>query len=174
MWPYRPETLPMEKRTQSQEIPAQVASAWTSLILLPLFPIVAWALVIFRTPTDDRLLGWSIFGAALLTVFSGICLLGFFIVTPNHSRVLVLFGRYRGTVRQEGFYWTNPFTSKRSVSLRAHNVASEKIKVNDLLGNPIEIGAVIVWRVRDTAQAMFDVEDHERYVDVQVEPAIRY
>jgi regulator of protease activity HflC (stomatin/prohibitin superfamily) len=76
-------------------------------------------------------------------------------------------------VRQEGFYWTNPFTTKRSVSLRAHNVASEKIKVNDLIGNPIEIGAVIVWRVHDTAQATFDVEDHEKYVDVQVETAIR-
>jgi len=87
--------------------------------------------------------------------------------------VLVLFGRYRGTVRQEGFYWTNPFPSKREMSLRAHNVASEKIKVNDLLGNPIEIGAVIVWRVHDTAQANFDVEDHEQYVDVQVETAIR-
>src|SRR6185295_15594349 len=77
------------------------------------------------------------------------------------------------SVRREGFYWTNPFTSKRSVSLRAHNVASEKIKVNDLLGNPIEIGAVIVWRVSDTAQATFDVEDFEKYVDVQVETAIR-
>jgi len=76
-------------------------------------------------------------------------------------------------VRAPGFYWTNPFTSKATVSLRAHNVASEKIKVNDLLGNPIEIGAVIVWRVRDTAQARFDVEDHEKYVDVQVETAIR-
>jgi regulator of protease activity HflC (stomatin/prohibitin superfamily) len=98
---------------------------------------------------------------------------GFFVVTPNHSRVLVLFGRYRGTVREPGFYWTNPFTSKKVLSLRAHNVASEKIKVNDLIGNPIEIGAVIVWRVRDTAQATFDVEDHEKYVDVQVETAIR-
>jgi len=163
----------MEKRSQSQEIPHDPSSAWPAVVVLPLLPIVSWALVIFQRPTDPRLLGWSIFGASLLTVFSAVCILGFFIVTPNHSRVLVLFGRYRGTVRQEGFYWTNPFTSKREMSLRAHNVASEKIKVNDLLGNPIEIGAVIVWRVHDTAQANFDVEDHEQYVDVQVETAIR-
>lgn len=99
--------------------------------------------------------------------------IGFFIVNPNMSRVLVLFGDYRGTVRESGWYWTNPFTSKLKVSLRAHNVASETIKVNDLVGNPIEIGAVVVWRIRDTAQASFDVEDYTEYVDIQIETAIR-
>lgn len=98
---------------------------------------------------------------------------GFFLVNPNMSRVLVLFGKYRGSVRKDGFHWTNPFTVKKHVSLRAHNLASQKIKVNDLLGNPIEIGAVVVWRVQDTAQASFDVEDYEEYVDVQTEAAIR-
>lgn len=98
---------------------------------------------------------------------------GFFIVNPNVSRVLVLFGRYRGTVRSEGFHWTNPFTCKKKVSLKAHNLSSKTIKVNDLLGNPIEIGAVVVWRVKDTAQATFDVEKYEEYVDVQTEAAIR-
>ena len=99
---------------------------------------------------------------------------GFFVVQPNVARVLVLFGRYRGTVRENGFYWTNPFTLKPKLSLKAHNVASEKIKVNDLLGNPIEIGAVVVWQVRDTAQARFDVENFENYVNVQIETAIRH
>jgi regulator of protease activity HflC (stomatin/prohibitin superfamily) len=100
--------------------------------------------------------------------------IGFFIVNPNMAKVLILFGRYRGSVRGEGFYWTNPFTVRRTVSLRAQNVASEKIKVNDLAGNPIEIGAVIVWQVRDTAQATFDVEDYLRFVDLQVETALRH
>jgi regulator of protease activity HflC (stomatin/prohibitin superfamily) len=99
--------------------------------------------------------------------------IGFFIVPPNIARVLVLFGRYRGTVRDEGFYWTNPFTVRQKVSLKAHNLTSERIKVNDVAGNPIEIGAVVVWRVRDTAQACFDVEDYEEYVDLQTEAAIR-
>ena len=111
-----------------------------------------------------------------ILVFLGwlLCWFGFFIVEPNVARVLVLFGRYRGSVRENGFYWTNPFTLKPKVSLKAHNVASEKIKVNDLLGNPIEIGAVVVWQVRDTAQAKFDVEDFQDYVNVQIETAIRH
>ena len=99
---------------------------------------------------------------------------GFFVVQPNVARVLVLFGRYCGTVRNNGLYWTNPFTLAHKISLKAHNVASDKIKVNDLLGNPIEIGAVVVWQVRDTAQARFDVEDFENYVNVQIETAIRH
>ena len=88
-----------------------------------------------------------------------LCTPGFFIVGPNMSRVLVLFGMYKGTVRQQGFFWTNPFTSKRRLSLKAHNIASDTIKVNDSRGNPIDIGAVVVWQVRDTAQALFDVDD---------------
>jgi regulator of protease activity HflC (stomatin/prohibitin superfamily) len=113
--------------------------------------------------------------ALLVLAILGLILIppGFFIVNPNFSRVLVLFGHYRGTVRREGLHWTNPFTIKRKVSLRAHNLASKSIKVNDLVGNPIEIGAVIVWRVQDTAQAIFDVEKYEEYVDVQTEAAIR-
>ncbi len=89
------------------------------------------------------------------------------------SCVLVLFGTYKGTVRQQGFFWTNPFTSKRKLSLKAHNIASDTIKVNDARGNPIDIGAVVVWQVRDTAQALFDVEDYRSYVDIQAETAVR-
>jgi regulator of protease activity HflC (stomatin/prohibitin superfamily) len=160
----------MENRPRSQETPFRAQSAWPYVIGFPALVIAAWT---FAAHQGGPHRPWPIVLAALTTLVSVICLIGFFIVTPNHSRVIVLFGRYRGTVRREGFYWTNPFATKRSLSLRAHNVASEKIKVNDLLGNPIEIGAVIVWRVADTAQASFDVEDHEEYVDVQVETAIR-
>jgi regulator of protease activity HflC (stomatin/prohibitin superfamily) len=102
-----------------------------------------------------------------------LALIGFYVVEPNQSRVMVFFGNYRGTVRERGFWWINPFTAKHKLSLRAHNVSSEQIKVNDAVGNPIEIGAVVVWRVDDTAQAMFDVEDYEEYVDIQVETAVR-
>ncbi|HZN40722.1 MAG TPA: SPFH domain-containing protein [Planctomycetota bacterium] len=99
---------------------------------------------------------------------------GLVLVNPNQSKVVVLFGKYTGTLRQDGFFWVNPFASRRKVSLRAHNFNSDKLKVNDLRGNPIEIGAVVVWRVRDTAQATFDVEDFESYVQVQTESALRH
>lgn len=157
----------MSTVNRSTELPFAPASAWPMVFALPVIVIGAWiATGVTREPALGVLAG-------VLSLIAFICLFGFFVVTPNHSKLLVLFGSYRGTVRTPGFYWTNPFTQKATVSLRAHNVASEKIKVNDLLGNPIEIGAVIVWRVRDTAQARFDVEDHEKYVDVQVETAIR-
>jgi len=157
----------MSTVNRSAELPFAPSSAWPKIFGIPVVVIGAW---IATGITKNPAVGIT---AGVISLISFICLFGFFIVTPNHSRLLVLFGSYRGTVRTPGFYWTNPFTSKATVSLRAHNVASEKIKVNDLLGNPIEIGAVIVWRVRDTAQARFDVEDHEKYVDVQVETAIR-
>lgn len=98
---------------------------------------------------------------------------GFFIVQPNDSRVLILFGKYLGTVKDSGFWWANPFTTKRKVTLRIRNFNSEKIKVNDLHGNPIEIAAVIVWRVVDSARALFDVQNYEEFVGIQSETAIR-
>ena len=96
------------------------------------------------------------------------------VVNPNQARVILLFGRYIGTIRQDGFYTVNPFSVRKSVSLRAHNFNSEKLKVNDKLGNPIEIGAVVVWRVANTAMASFDVEDYRSYVQVQSESAVRH
>jgi len=99
--------------------------------------------------------------------------MGFTVVQPNDSRVLILFGKYTGTVRESGFWWVNPFTVRKRVSLRIRNFNSQKIKVNDLHGNPIEIGAVIVWKVVDSAKAVFDVENYEQFVDIQSETAIR-
>ena len=96
------------------------------------------------------------------------------LVNPNVSKVVLLFGKYQGTLRQNGFFSINPFTVRRPVSLKAHNFNSDKLKVNDLRGNPIEIGAVVVWRVQDTAQAVFDVEDFNSYVQVQTESALRH
>ncbi len=98
---------------------------------------------------------------------------GFFTVQPNEARVLVFFGSYTGSVRVPGFGWTNPFTSKRRVSLRVRNFNSDKLKVNDADGNPVEIAAVVVWRVVESAKAVFDVDDYEEFVDIQAETAIR-
>ena len=113
--------------------------------------------------------------ALVLILLAVLFLVGHFTLQPNQARVLILFGAYHGTVRQSGFHWANPFYSKgMKVSLRAHNFSTEKLKVNDKRGNPIEIAAVVVWRVRDTAQAKFDVEDYEEYVDVQSESAVRH
>jgi regulator of protease activity HflC (stomatin/prohibitin superfamily) len=98
---------------------------------------------------------------------------GLFVVQPNEARVLVLFGRYIGSVRDSGFWYANPFAIKRHVSLRIRNFNSEKIKVNDLHGNPIEIAAVVVWRVVDSARALFDVDHYENFVAIQSETAIR-
>lgn len=164
----------MTVRPASQELPFRALSGWLVLLGIPLY----WAALITYGIQSDLFVdpprvAWvlTLVGSFLVTIT---CLPGFFLVNPNMSRVLVLFGRYRGTVRSNGFYWTNPFTQKHSISLRVHNLSSEKIKVNDLGGNPIEIGAVVVWQVRDTAQARFDVEDYFQYVDVQIETAIRH
>ncbi|HEX5172169.1 MAG TPA: SPFH domain-containing protein [Cyclobacteriaceae bacterium] len=98
---------------------------------------------------------------------------GFFFVNPNGSRVLVLFGEYKGTVKTNGFYWVNPFFSKTAISLRARNFDSEKIKVNDKIGNPIQIGVILVWQVRDTYKAAFDVDNYENFVRIQSDAAVR-
>ena len=108
-----------------------------------------------------------------LTVLIFISLGGFLILQPNNSAVLILFGKYIGTVRDSGLWWVNPFTFKRKVSMRIHNFISDKIKVNDLHGNPIEIAAVIVWRVTDSARAIFDVQNYEQFVSIQSETSIR-
>lgn len=98
---------------------------------------------------------------------------GFFYVNPNGSRVLVLFGKYIGTVRENGFYWVNPFYTKKRISLRARNFDSERIKVNDSIGNPIMISVILVWRVKDTFAAAFEVDDYENFVRVQTDAAVR-
>jgi regulator of protease activity HflC (stomatin/prohibitin superfamily) len=105
--------------------------------------------------------------------FGLVLMRGLVLVEPNESQSVLLFGRYKGTLRKTGFHWINPFTVRRSVSLKARNFDSTKLKVNDQRGNPIEIGAVVVWRVKDTAQALFDVDHYESYVTVQTESAIR-
>ena len=106
-------------------------------------------------------------------VLSIIIAVGFIMVQPNNSRVLLLFGKYVGTVKRNGFYWVNPFYTKTKISLRASNFDSERLKVNDKLGNPIMISTILVWRVLDTYKAAFDVDNYENFVRVQTDAAVR-
>lgn len=110
----------------------------------------------------------------ILIVASIFVFKGIMVVNPNHSRVCVFFGKYIGTVKENGLLWVNPLYSTEKISLRAENLESSKLKVNDKLGNPIEIAAVIVWQVQDTYKAAFEVEDYDHYVKVQSEAAIRH
>jgi len=112
-------------------------------------------------------------GSVILFAFFAFLCKGFFQVQPNQGVVLLLFGRYAGTARETGLRWTNPFLTKRAVSLRVRNFESSKLKVNDADGNPIEIAAVIVWQVVDTAEAVFQVDDYENYVHILSESALR-
>jgi len=140
------------------------------LSLVALLGVVAWRFIAAVSAGDSPaqvlvLVGLFIVGMFLLS--------GFFIVQPNQAAVLQFFGNYVGTSVDAGLRWTNPFYSKRKVSLRARNFESSKLKVNDLEGSPIEIAAIVVWQVDDTAQAMFHVEDFENFVHVQSESALR-
>ena len=121
-----------------------------------------WGLIVLRN-------AWLVLPLTL----SILAMPGFFFVNPNNSMVLVLFGDYKGTVKENGFYWVNPFFSKKSISLRARNFDSEKIKVNDKVGNPIQIGVILVWQVSNTFKAAFDVDNYETFVKLQTDSAVR-
>ncbi len=142
-------------------------SASNGYLALLFWVVLATATVLAIALWDYRVL------FAIGCVLSILFLAGFFTVAPNSSKVLVLFGKYHGTEKRDGFHWANPFFSKQTVSLRARNMDTEKIKVNDKQGNPIIISAVVVWQVTETAHAMFEVDDYEHYVRVQSDAAVR-
>ena len=133
--------------------------------LLVVFGICGLAL--FQPTVVTIIFSMLCFAVAILTV------LGLMVINPNESAVLVLFGEYKGTVKTNGFFWVNPFFTKKKISLRARNLNREPIKVNDKLGNPFMIGCVLVWRVRDTFKAAFEVNDYSNFVDIQSESATR-
>jgi regulator of protease activity HflC (stomatin/prohibitin superfamily) len=150
------------------ERPAPALSGWLmGAIWLVLAAGTAWLYLIARvTPPALATILWVLILALALT--------GFAIVQPNQSKVVVLFGRYLGTVRRNGWIWTWPLTVKRTISLRVQNFESSVIKVNDAAGNPVEIAAVIVWRVVDTGRAVFNVEKYDEFVRLQTETAVRH
>jgi regulator of protease activity HflC (stomatin/prohibitin superfamily) len=135
--------------------------------LFLLVELATIALIVYYAAAQQILWSLAFIPVPFLTLF------GFFVVNPNESMVLVLFGAYKGTVKDNGFFWANPFFSKKKISLRARNQNSEPIKVNDKVGNPIMIGIVLVWKVENTYKAAFDVDDFVHFVDVQSEAAIR-
>jgi regulator of protease activity HflC (stomatin/prohibitin superfamily) len=129
------------------------------------------AYMIFSGASSDT--GWQVGVGVALIIVASLILGGLFVVQPNEARVLTLFGKYAGSLRDDGLWWVNPFTAKKRISLRVRNFQSEKMKVNDANGNPIEIAAVVVWRVVNSARALFDVENYETFVGIQAETAIR-
>lgn len=144
------------------------------LLFLPVFCLLFFSVIqIATTFPRGPMRTASIIGVLLLMVFDLVMLLGLFTVQPNQGAVLTLFGKYRGTERDPGLHWANPFYTKKLISLRARNFETTKLKVNDHDGNPIEIGAVVVWQVIDTAEACFEVDNYDNYVHVQSESALR-
>lgn len=132
------------------------------LIVLVLFLLGVGGLFAMRNPMFVWLLAFSV-----------VLMPGFFFLNPNSSVVLVLFGDYKGTVKESGFFWVNPLFARKSISLRARNFDSEKIKVNDKVGNPIQIGVILVWQVKDTYKAAFEVDNFENFVRIQSDAAVR-
>ena len=162
--------------TASEE---RVGSAYNGYVMLVVL-LAAIVLIIYALfgafPDDgatkaDKLIfvGMLVLGGLSNLIIS----IGFFMIQPNQAVVLTLFGEYRGTVRNDGLHWTWPWIMKEKLSLRAHNIHSEKVKINDLRGNPIEVACNVVWRVADTAQAVFDVDDYEEFVEIQIEAGLR-
>jgi regulator of protease activity HflC (stomatin/prohibitin superfamily) len=146
------------------------SSGYLALVILPLLTLaLAWLLV--RSIIAEDVVFIITYIALLVVNF--ICYLGFFMVHPNQAKVLQLFGTYVGSVRQTGLRWANPFYSKETVSLRVRNFESGQMKVNDSSGNPIDIAAVVVWKVVDSAEAVFEVDDYESFVQIQSEAALR-
>ncbi len=136
------------------------------------YPVVVVVLAMILSPLlaiYDQSYIWLL----ILTGIGIFLALGFLVVNPNESSVMTLFGAYKGTVRENGFWWVNPFFVKKNLSLRARNLDSEPIKVNDKLGNPIMIGVVLVWRVKETFKAAFEVDDYAHFVEIQSEAAVR-
>lgn len=152
----------------SSERPASTASGYMMLLVL-LLAILGFA---FSAPLSDNMI-WAVLGM----VASGLIFLfvscGFYLLQPNQAAAILLFGDYQGTDRATGLRWAWPWLIKKKVSVRIHNITSERLKVNDLRGNPIEIASNVVWRVADTAQALFDVDDYREFVHIQIESAVR-
>ena len=153
-----------------KEIPRHPINGIPLLILFPLLMTgsIVWTIVALND--GNALLGVTL---AVVSVVIMVLMFGFFMVNPNESRVIQLFGAYVGTAGEAGLRWANPFYTKRKVSVRVRNFETAKLKVNDVRGNPIEIATVVVWRVVDTAEAVFRVDDYENFVHVQSEAALR-
>jgi len=146
------------------------ASGWLMVFVLFVVLVVAIVLLVVAGNAGNP---WAAGFWGVVATVDGVCFAGLTVVNPNEAKVVVLFGRYQGSIKEAGFWWVNPLTTRRKVSLRIRNFESSKLKVNDHDGNPVEIAAVVVWRVVDTAEAVFNVDDYEHFVHVQSEAAVR-
>ena len=170
-----------EIQTANHERAVRAFNGWVMLPLLVLLLVADVFLIIYAVPFQDSHGHPPIWGLFIpMIVLLPVCaalLSGLFTLQPNEARVLILFGAYKGTVRTDGFHWANPFYAKgfkQRISMRARTLNMTPLKVNDKRGNPIEIAAVVVWRVQDTGQAAFDVENYESYVQTQSETSLRH
>jgi regulator of protease activity HflC (stomatin/prohibitin superfamily) len=150
-----------------KELERKVISGWAMLAILIPIAIGAILWIVFIMPEVLKVWG------AVVMIVDFVLLAGLFMVNPNEGRVLQLFGKYVGTAKMEGLRWANPFYSKRRISLRVRNFETNRLKVNDIDGNPIEIAAIVVWKVVDTAEACFQVDAYEQFVAIQSESAVR-
>lgn len=159
----------------SSERPANTFNGYVMLLVLLVFTVVAAALILGNAPDGGTKGEKLMFVGLLVSSILGFTILisGFFMIQPNQTAVITLFGAYNGTERTEGLRWVWPWMMRKKISARAHNVHSERVKINDLRGNPIEIACNVVWRVRDTAQAAFDVDDYKEFVEIQIEAGLR-
>ena len=153
-----------------QERPIKGLSGW--FVLVVLIGLVVGVVATIANLAEDPAPP-VIIGLIFLLVLDAVCWFGFTVVAPNTARVIVLLGHYQGSLKTPGFWWVNPLTTRRVVSLKVRNFESGKLKVNDHIGNPIEIAAIVVWQVVETAEAVFRVDDYEHFVRVQTESAVR-
>lgn len=152
---------------EKEKISSPSSGYFALVFILLLLAVAILCFVLFNENIGAIIVG--VVALVLLSFMSA----GFIVLNPNESSVLTLFGAYKGTLKNNGFYWLNPFLLKKKISLRARNFNSELLKVNDKLGNPINIGIVLVWRVEDTFKAAFQVDDYIRFVEIQSESAVR-
>jgi regulator of protease activity HflC (stomatin/prohibitin superfamily) len=163
------------EENMDQEKTVRVKEGLPMLFLAILLFIAGIGLIpVMATYEKADWIGWVIGADVAVFLLGSLLAAGFFIVEPNGSKVILLFGRYVGTVKQSGFHWANPFYIKRGISLRARSLNGEKLKVNDNAGNPVEIAAIVVWQVSDTFKASFEVDNYTQYVALQSETAVRH
>jgi regulator of protease activity HflC (stomatin/prohibitin superfamily) len=156
-----------------QERKARALPGYPMLFMLLAVTAAGVLALVFGVVDVERVGRGGTFAVLVVAVVLVLGYRGLTAVNPNEARALVLFGRYAGSLKQQGFWWVNPFALRPRVSIKVRNFESQKLKVNDHDGNPIEIAAVVVWRVRDTAEALFEVDDYEEFLKVQTEAAIR-
>jgi regulator of protease activity HflC (stomatin/prohibitin superfamily) len=157
---------------RSREVPASTQSGYVMLLAsLVLVALAVWLFIGAMAPEEPD--GLKVIGAIVTGVAGLFILTGFYMINPNEAAAIQLFGAYKGTDRNEGLRWVLPWLTRSKIAVRANNVISEKIKVNDARGNPIEMAAQVVWRVTDTAQALYDVDDYREFVTAQIEAAVR-